>query len=242
MKCAVISGASGDIGKEICKTLAKCGYSIAALYNTNDASALSLKNELSAQNIFAEIFKCDLTNEDEVKKTANDIINKFGSVSLIVNNAGISKSGLITDFCANDFDNIFSANVKSMFMLNNALLPNLINQKSGAIVNIASIWGECGASCEVLYSASKAAVIGYTKALAQELAPSNIRVNCVSPGFIDTKMNREYSADDVSAFLQNVPLERCGTPLDVAKAVSFLADENSYITGQVLGVNGGFLM
>ena len=242
MKTAVITGASGDIGREIATAFAKNGYNIAALYNSDQQSIDSLICDLNKLNVSAKSYQADISDEDEVKNVAKQLLSDFGSVSVIVNNAGISLTGLVTDFTTADFDKCFGVNVKGMFMLNNALLPSLINQKRGAIINISSIWGEAGASCEVLYSASKAAVIGYTKALAKELGPSNIRVNAVTPGFIDTKMNNEYSQDDINMFVEDVPLNRIGTPDDVAKAVLFLADENGYITGQIIGVNGGYIM
>lgn len=237
---AVVTGAFGDIGKAVCKSLAADGYDIALIQHKQKAELYDIFGDDFARHA---AFQCDISNEREVKSSAEDILKKFGRVDLIVNNAGISKSGLVTDFDGNDFDEIFGVNIKGAFLLCNALLPQMIHQKSGCIINISSIWGECGASCEVLYSASKAALIGYTKALAMEVAPSNIRVNAIAPGFIDTKMNDEYSAEDKAQFAADTPLERLGNVSDVANAVSFLAsDKASFITGQTLGINGGYYM
>ena len=237
---AVVTGAFGDIGKAVCKALAADGYDIALIRHKQSEELCDIFGCDYARHA---VYSCDVSNEHDVKSAAEEILKKFGKADLIVNNAGISKSGLITDFCGTDFDEIFGVNMKGAFLLCNALLPQMIHRKSGCIINISSIWGECGASCEVLYSASKAALIGYTKALAMEVAPSNVRVNAIAPGFIDTKMNNEYSAEDKAAFADQTPLERLGSVYDIANAVSFLASEKAgFITGQVLGINGGYYM
>lgn len=241
-KTAVITGASGDIGKALVYEFAKSGYSVAMIYN-NDSAALNLLPEIKKISCNSRCYKCDLSNEHEVKATAKKILCDFNRIDIIINNAGISYSGLVTDFSGDDFDRIFSVNVKSMFMLNNALIGQMIHQKSGCIINMSSIWGQVGASCEVLYSATKAAVIGYTKALAAELGPSNIRVNAIAPGFIDTKMNSEYSDEDKAAFANDTPLCKIGDVSDIAKSAMFLASDGAkFITGQTLGVNGGYVM
>ena len=242
LKTAVITGASGDIGKALCFEFAKNGYSVAMIYH-NDMSAK--KNLPDIQKIApdSKCYRCDLSNEEQVKATSQEILSDYDRIDVIINNAGISYSGLVTDFSGDDFDKIFSVNVKSMFMLNNALVGRMIHQKSGCIINMSSIWGQVGASCEVLYSATKAAVIGYTKALAAELGPSNIRVNNIAPGYIDTKMNSEYSDDDKAAFANDTPLCKIGDVGDIAKSALFLASDNAkFITGQTLGVNGGYVM
>ena len=239
---AVVTGASGGIGSEIALSLAENGYDVALMYNQNEAAAMSLAEKTAAFGHKACAYKCDLQKPWEIADTASAILDDFGGTDLIVNNAGISVSGLVTDFDADDFDKIFNTNVRSMFLLNNALLPTMINRKSGCIINISSIWGISGASCEVLYSAAKAAVIGYTKALARELGPSGIRVNAIAPGFIDTKMNAEYDDAARAAFCEDTPLMRIGKPNDIAKAVCFLADNADFITGQTLTVDGGYIM
>lgn len=235
---AVISGASGGIGCEIARKLTDMGYDTALMYNNN----LPDSDYITSNGGRARMYKCDLQNPADIADTASAILDDFGSVDLIVNNAGISQSGLVTDFTAEDFDKIVNINVRSMFLLNNALLPQMIHRKSGCIINISSIWGISGASCEVLYSLTKAAVIGYTKALAKELGPSGIRVNAVAPGFIDTKMNAEYDEAARAAFCEDTALMRIGTPEDIAKAVCFLAKNADFITGQTLTVDGGYIM
>ena len=241
-KTAVITGASGDIGKALCFEFAKNGYSVAMIYH-NDMSAAEFLPDIQKIAPDSKCYRCDLSNEEQVKATSKKILSDFDRIDVIINNAGISYSGLVTDFSGDDFDKIFSVNVKSMFMLNNALVGRMIHQKSGCIINMSSIWGQVGASCEVLYSATKAAVIGYTKALAAELGPSNIRVNNIAPGYIDTKMNSEYSDDDKAAFANDTPLCKIGDVGDIAKSALFLASDNAkFITGQTLGVNGGYVM
>lgn len=239
---AVVTGASGGIGSEITLALAEKGYDIALMYNRNEAAAVAVADEVTAKGDKAVAYKCDLQKPRDIADTASKILDDFGEVDLIVNNAGVAMTGLVTDFDAYDFDKIFNINVRSMFLLNNALLPTMINRKRGCIINISSIWGISGASCEVLYSAAKAAVIGYTKALAKELGLSGIRVNAIAPGFIDTKMNAEYDDSAKAAFCEDTPLMRIGKPSDIAKAVCFLADNADFITGQTLTVDGGFIM
>ena len=239
---AVVTGASGGIGSEIALSLAENGYDVALMYNQNEAAAMAVADEIALKGVKSCAYKCDLQKPWEIADTASAILDDFGGTDLIVNNAGIAVSGLVTDFDADDFDKIFNTNVRSMFLLNNALLPTMINRKSGCIINISSIWGISGASCEVLYSAAKAAVIGYTKALARELGPSGIRVNAIAPGFIDTKMNAEYDDAARAAFCEDTPLMRIGKPNDIAKAVCFLADNADFITGQTLTVDGGYIM
>ena len=237
---AVVTGASGGIGSKIAVSLAKCGYDVALMYNQNKAADLA--NDIAAIGQKSMAYKCDLQKPQEIADTAKAILADFGRVDLIVNNAGIAFGGLVTDFSADDFDKIFNINVRSIFLLNNALLPDMIHRKSGCIINISSIWGISGASCEVLYSAAKAAVIGYTKALAKEVGPSGIRVNAIAPGFIDTKMNAEYDDAAKAAFCEDTALMRIGKPCDIAKAVCFLANNADYITGQTLTVDGGYIM
>ncbi len=241
-KTAVITGASGDIGKALCFEFAKNGYSVAMIYH-NDLSAVEFLPDIQKIAPDSKCYRCDLSNEEQVKTTSKKILSDFDRIDVIINNAGISYSGLVTDFSGDDFDKIFSVNVKSMFMLNNALIGRMIHQKSGCIINMSSIWGQVGASCEVLYSATKAAMIGYTKALAAELGPSNVRVNNIAPGYIDTKMNSEYSDDDKAEFANDTPLCKIGDVGDIAKSALFLASDNAkFITGQTLGVNGGYVM
>lgn len=239
---AVVTGASGGIGSEIARALALIGYDVVLMYNENESEAAALSDEITAKGRKAIIYKCDLQKPQEISDAAGAILDKFGGADLIVNNAGIAMCGLVTDFGADDFDRIFNTNVRSLFLLNNALLPAMIHKKSGCIINISSIWGVSGASCEVLYSAAKAAIIGYTKALAKEVGPSGIRVNAIAPGFIDTKMNSEYDESARAAFCEDTALMKIGNPSDIAKAVCFLANNADFITGQTLTVDGGYIM
>jgi len=172
-----------------------------------------------------------------------DIIEKFGAIDVLVNNAGIAlRQGLFTDFLLADAKAVFDTNVFGMMNCSRAVIPHMIRQKSGKIINVSSIWGVCGGSCEVIYSSAKAAVIGFTKALAKELAPSGINVNCVAPGMIDTDMNSHLSKEDMEAFCEEVPLGRIGLPKDVAESLLFLASDcANYITGQNLIVDGGII-
>ena len=186
--------------------------------------------------------QADLTNLQQVQQLVTAVQKQYGTIDILINNAGIAlKQDVVTTASCEDFNRLFNVNMKGPFLCTNEVLPGMIRQKRGSIVNIASIWGVCGASCEVLYSASKAAVIGYTKALAKEVGPSGIRVNAIAPGLIDTEMNQHLSDLDKQTFAQELPLERIGTPQDVAEAVFFLAgDHAGYITGQVLNVDGGY--
>lgn len=228
MKNVLVTGASGAIGKSIAEIFAGKGYNVFAGYYKN-------KPEFFNENIH-EIY-LDVTSSDSVKKTLE--ITK--GIDILVNNSGISNQRLFSDITEQEWDRMFDVNIKGMFLTSKEVLPYMINKKCGKIVNIASIWGEIGASCEVHYSASKAAVIGFTKALAKELSLSGITVNCVSPGMIKTPMNSHLSFEDIMEIEKEIPLQRQGTPDEVAKAVFFLSSGMAdYITGQVISVSGGW--
>lgn len=229
MKRALITGASGGIGSGIARRLSADGYDVILHYNKTDISAL-------AEELGGLAVKADLQNESEVAS----MFEAAGKIDVLVNCAGVAAQMLFTDISADEWDRVFDINVKGTFLCCKEAAKQMIFRKSGKIINISSMWGITGASCEVHYSSSKAAVIGLTKALAKELAPSGITVNCVAPGFIDTPMNAHLSAESVEAFRQEIPLERLGTAEDVAGAVSFLASKDAdYITGQILSVDGG---
>ncbi len=241
-KTVIITGASGGIGGAAASVFADNGYNIIVNYNSNEKDAVLLCDRLKKNNISALPFKADVSDWCQVKKMADFACENFGSIDVLVNNAGIAQQKLFTDITEEDFDRMFSVNVKGVFNCCKAVLPGMIHNKFGRIINISSMWGICGASCEVHYSASKAAVIGLTKALAKEVGPSGITVNCVAPGLIDTKMNRNLDEDTVKSLCEETPVSRIGSPEDVAKAVFFLSkEESSFITGQVLGVDGGFI-
>ncbi|MCR5150297.1 MAG: 3-oxoacyl-ACP reductase FabG [Clostridiales bacterium] len=237
---AVVTGATGDIGFAVTLALAKNGFDIAAFYHSDDAAAFKLSSELKRLNVKSRFYKCDISSFDEVNKKMRDALDYFGGVSVLVNCAGISSVKLLTDTSPEEYDRIFAVNMKGVYNTCMAAVPSMVRKKYGRIVNISSMWGCVGASCEVVYSASKAAVIGFSKALGRELAPSGITVNCVAPGAVETKMNSNLSLEEKSAFCDEIPLGRFGEPDEIADVVSFLCSrEASYITAQVITVDGG---
>ncbi len=239
-KCALITGASGGIGSAIALRLAKDGFNIAACYYSDENGIKALEEKLSLTDAEYRIYKADVADTDSIKKIFADATDFFGGVSVLVNNAGMAQQKLFTDISEQEFDRITAVNFKGVFNCCQCAVPYMVNRKSGKIINISSMWGVCGASCETVYSATKAAVIGLTKALARELAPSNIQVNCVAPGAIDTKMNSILSDEDKKAFAEEIPMGRFGTPEEIAGVVSFLASGDSdYVTAQVITADGG---
>ena len=245
MKVALITGASSGIGRETAKLFAKNGYFVIAHYNTNKQGVESLIAELEKENISNTVFSAyaDFNNANSVKEMFNQISKSFKHVDVLVNNAGAGLYKLITETTETEWDTLFNVNVKSAFVLTNLVLSQMIKDKRGSIVNVSSIWGEKGACMEVAYSASKSAMIGYTKALAQEVAPSNIRVNCVCPGVIQTKMNSRFTEQEILELQQDTPLGRLGNVQDVAELIYFLGSEkSSFITGQVITCDGGFTL
>ena len=187
--------------------------------------------------------QCDVSKSDEVNKAVDLTLQKFGKIDVLINNAGIDEFCLFTDITDDKWHKMIDTNLSSVFYVSRAVLKNMIKNKSGSIINISSMWGEVGASCEVHYSVSKAGIIGLTKALAKEVGPSNIRVNCVSPGVIDTDMNGHLSKEDIEQLKYDTPLGKIGKCEDVCNLLLFLAsDKSSFITGQILGVNGGYII
>lgn len=204
---------------------------------------MDLLNEIRAAGGTAIAVRADVANKADVDRVVELCIENFGGVGVLVNNAGIAQSRLFTDITEEDWDRMMNVNLKSMFYTCQAVLPHMIRRKEGKIINFSSMWGQVGAACEVHYSAAKAAVIGLTKALAKEVAPSGIQVNCIAPGVIKTDMLAEYSEDELRELAMETPLMRLGTPEDAANAVYFLASSQSdFITGQVLCPNGGFVI
>lgn len=241
-KCALITGASGGIGSEIALRLANDGFNIAACYLSDSKGIEELEKKLLLTGTQFKTYKADVSDYDEIKAVFADATEVFGGVSVLVNNAGIAQQKLFTDITQEDFDKITAVNFKGVFNCCQCAVPSMINKKEGKIINISSMWGVYGASCETVYSATKAAVIGLTKALARELAPSNIQVNCVAPGAIDTKMNNNLTADDKTAFADEIPMGRFGTAKEIAGVVSFLASNDSdYVTAQVITADGGLI-
>lgn len=240
MRTAVVTGASGDIGREISLLLGSRGYNVVLVYNSSFDRAKRTAEEIISAGGNALCVKCDVTKKEETDLLAKKVMEVFGQTDVLVNNAGVSMQKLFTDCSEEDYDFVFDVNVKGMMNCTGSVLPHMISRKSGSIVNISSMWGVTGASCEVHYSASKSAVIGFTKALSKEVGLSGIRVNCVSPGMIDTKMNSSFSKEVFDEMREITLLNRIGKPEEVANAVAFLAgDEASFITGQNLCVDGG---
>ena len=241
-KCALVTGGARGIGKAICRALANDGYNIAINYSSSYDEAVKLKEELSIMTQ-AEIFKADVSDSQQVNDMFNAVEEIFGGVDLLVNNAGIAGQVLFTDITDDMWQRMIGVNLTGAFNCCRRALPRMINEKSGNIINIASMWGEVGASMEVHYSATKAGLIGLTKALAKEVGLSGIRVNAVSPGVVLTDMMSAFSDEDKELLKEETPLNTLGSPSDVADAVSFLAsDKSKFITGQVLSVNGGFVI
>ena len=236
-KIALITGASGGIGSAVAKCFADAGYTLALQYRSNTDSIRHLSASLPEQTTYL-LLPCDLNDPKAVDMMIASIHEQLGKVSAIVNCAGTAiQQMLFCDTSDSDYEKIMETNVHAPIRLTRLLYDDL-RDKHGSVVNISSMWGVTGASCEVLYSASKAALIGFTKALAKELAPSDVTVNAVAPGLIPTQMNAHLTASDLESFRQETPLGRLGTPEDVASAVLFLA-EARFITGQVLCCDGG---
>lgn len=242
-KTVIITGASKGIGAATAILFAQKGYNVVINYNNSYESASLLCRSLVSNGYSVITQKANVANRLEVELMVKETVYKFGSVDILVNNAGIAHRALVTETDEIDFDKIMDVNLKGVFNCCKAVIPSMVNKKSGKIINISSMWGQVGASCEVAYSAAKAGVIGLTKALAKELAPSGITVNAIAPGIIETGMNSDISVEDLNDFISEVPIERMGNADEIASSVEFLAsDRADYITGQVLGVNGGFVM
>ena len=242
-KTVIITGASKGIGAATAIRFAEKGYNVVINYNNSYESAKLLTVSLKNRGLPVTSIKADVTNRLEVELLIKETIDRFGSVDILVNNAGISAIGLINEIDDYDVERIFDVNLKGVYNCCKSVTPYMVNQKYGRIINITSMWGQVGASCEVAYSASKAGVIGLTKALAKELAPSNITVNAISPGLIETSMNSNITIEDLNAFVEDIPIGRIGETDDVANAIMFLAsDASDYITGQIIGVNGGYVV
>lgn len=241
-KTVVITGGAKGIGKACAQLFAKKGWNTVICYNSSETEAMELEKNL--KNICSFVAqKADVRNKEDMENLMNFAAKKFGKIDALVCNAGIADvQKLFSDTKKEEWNRIFETDVYGVFNSVQAVLPFMINKKFGSIINISSVWGECGASCEAVYSAAKAAVLGFSKAMAKELAPSNIRVNAVSPGVINTEMNSNLSPADLDALKNEIPLGRIGCGEDVAKAVYFLASDNSsYITGQSIITDGGFI-
>lgn len=238
-KVVIITGASRGIGKEIAKTLVQKGNIVIANYNKSEEEAIKLKNEMQKQGNKLEIYQADVSKEEECKSLVEYVLTKYKKIDILINNAGISKTQLITEVTKKDWEEIINTNLYSAFSMCQQVAPNMIHNKKGCIINISSIWGQVGASMEVAYSVSKAGMDGLTKALAKELGPSGIRVNSIAPGFINTEMNKSYTKKEIDNIKEEITLEKIGETSDIAKCVEWLI-EDKYTTGQVIGINGGW--
>jgi len=243
-KTVFITGASRGIGAACAIYFAHHGYDVAVNYLKNQASAKKIVSDIRALGQNAISLCGDVSDKKQVDEMISKCTKELGTISVLVNNAGIAEQKLFTDITADDWRKMFSVNVDGMYNTISAVLPQMIHEKCGSIVNVSSMWGITGASCEVHYSAAKAAIIGLTKALAKELGPSNIRVNCVAPGLIKTDMNKNLSKEDIEGVIEETPLCKIGTPEDIAKAIFFLADSDCspFTTGQILSPNGGLVI
>ena len=231
-KTAVVTGASRGIGAACARALAKEGYFVVVNYLNSEKEAVAL-----AEEIGGEAYRADVSSREETDR----LFARYNA-DVLVANAGISVSGLVQDISADDYHRLFAVNTEGVFNACRAAAPYMINKKAGSIITVSSVWGISGAACEAAYSASKAAVVGLTRALAKELGPSGIRVNCIAPGVIDTDMNACYSAEDMAALAAETPLGRIGAAEDVGNLAAFLASEKSaFITGQIIAVDGGFI-
>lgn len=240
MKTALITGGAGGIGSASAEALCKAGFSVAINYCHSEEKALALSSSLISRGYDAFTVRADVGKASEVDEMFDFIIGRCGSVDVLVNNAGISTHELFDTLSDEMWQKYLDVNLSGPVFCCRRAVKEMLRLKSGSIINISSMWGQTGASCEVAYSTVKAGVIGLTRALAKEVAPSGIRVNCICPGAVDTKMMECYSGADIKAFCEEIPLGRLAAPSEIADAVVFLATEkSSYITGQILGVNGG---
>ena len=237
-KSVLVTGGSRGIGAAMVRAFSDAGYDVAFIYNRSEDAARALANETGALAV-----KADVANSYEVQNAVSLVREKYPQIDVLVNNAGISQIKLFADITDKDWGRMLDVNLTGAFNCTKAVVGDMISRKNGCIINISSMWGEVGASCEVHYSAAKAGMIGMTKALAKEMGLSGIRVNCITPGVIATEMNAELDEDTIELLKEETPLGRIGTPEDIANTALFLAsDAASFITGQVIGVNGGFVI
>ena len=239
MKTVLVTGGSRGIGKAIVEKFAKNGYNVILNYNKSLEAAQKFENEF--KNI--KIFKADVTNRKEVQAMVDYTNSIFGEIDILINNAGTGCTGLLQDITVEEWQDVFNVNMNGVFNCTQIVLPQMLKKHCGKIINISSIWGMVGASCEVAYSASKAAVIGFTKALAKEIGPSGITVNAIAPGIIMTDMVSQYTLEEFENIRNQIPLGEIGSTIDIANSVFFLASEEAnYITGQIISPNGGWVI
>lgn len=244
MKTALITGASGGIGSALAVAFAQQEYAVVLNYNNSEEKARRLADVITeSYRVPALAVKCDVSDYTQVCNMFSVIEENFGGADVLLNNAGISEQSLFTDITAEQWRRMMGINLDSVFYCCKSALPYMISKKSGVIINISSMWGQTGASCEVHYSTAKAGIIGLTKALAKEVGPSGVRVNAIAPGVVMTDMMSSFSEEDVCQLKDETPLQKLGTPKNIADAAVFLASQKAeFITGQILGVNGGFVI
>lgn len=238
-KVAIVTGGSRGIGKAIVEALARKNIKVIANYHQSEEKAKRLKEELEKENILIDIFKADVSERGQVKAMVDYTIKTYGRIDILINNAGIDQEKMFQDITDDDWDKIVKVNLYSVFCTTQEVIKYMLNQKNGCIINISSIYGINGGSCAVAYSATKAGIDGMTKALAKELGPSNIRVNSIAPGYIDTDMNKRYSNEEIEQIKEETPLVKIGKPEDIAKCIEWLAEDN-FTTGQIISINGGW--
>lgn len=244
MKTALVTGASRGIGSAVAVALAQMGYAVVINYRKSKDRAENLAKVITdSYKVPALAVQCDVSDSQQVAKMFSTIKKELGGVDVLVNNAGVSSQKMLTDITVEEWKNTIGVNLDGAFYCSKEALPYMISKKQGSIINISSMWGQVGASCEVHYSTAKAGLIGFTKALAKEVAPSNIRVNAVAPGVVMTDMMEGFDDETIALLKEETPLQKLGTPKNIADAVAFLvSDKAEFITGQVLGVNGGFVI
>lgn len=240
-KVILVTGGSRGIGKDIVISMAMMGYKVILNYNKSDEQAKSIQQNLIKQGKKIEIFKADVTKREEVKKMIDFCIEKYNKIDVLINNAGISQVKLFTDITDEDWNNMLQTNLTSAFYTSQETVKHMISNKTGCIINISSIWGIVGASCEVHYSVAKSGLDAMTKSLAKELGPSNIRVNSIAPGIIYTDMNKNLSKEELENIINEIPLEKIGYPYSITNCVKWLV-EDDYTTGQIISINGGWFM
>ena len=241
MKNIIVTGGSRGIGRCLVENLARDGHNVILNYNKSEKQAKQIQNTLKEEGIILEIFKADVSDRKQVNELVKFAIEKWGKIDVLINNAGIAKLQMFQDVKETDWDEIINTNLKSAFYMSQEVVPHMIHEKSGCIINISSIWGLVGASCETIYSISKAGMDALTKSLAKELGPSGIRVNSIAPGVINTEMNSFIDEHIKNEIRSETPIGKIGNPLDIYRCEKWLI-EDEFTTGQVISVNGGYVI